>query len=43
MQPLANAIKVLQACIYKSLNTGLFLKPFVATSVANFNNIMLFS
>ena len=37
----ANAINVLQTCIYKSANTGLFFKQFVAASVADFNNIML--
>ena len=32
----ANAMKVLQACIYKSVKGGLFLKSFVATSVDYF-------
>ena len=41
--PVANAIKRLQACIYKSLNTGLFKKAFVAASVDKINIIMLFS
>ena len=36
-QPVANAINVLQACVYKSVNTGLFLKPLVAKS---FNKLM---
>ena len=31
--PVANAINVLQDCIYKSVNTSLFLKSFVATHV----------
>ena len=30
--PVANAINDLQACIYKSVKTGLFSKSFVATS-----------
>ena len=29
LQPVANAIKLLQACIYKSVNTGLFLTSSV--------------
>ena len=32
----------LQACIYKSVKTGLFLKSFVATSVFLFNIVVLF-
>ena len=32
----ANAMKVLQACIYKSVKGGLFFKSFVATSVDYF-------
>ena len=32
--PVANSINVLQAFIYKSVKTGLFLKSFEATSVA---------
>ena len=29
----ANSIKLLQACIYKSVNTGLILTPSVAISI----------
>ena len=36
-----NALYVLQACIYKSVKTGLFLKSRVATSNANFNMFVL--
>ena len=39
--PVANAIKLLQACIYKSVNTGLFLKSLVATSIVKFMLLML--
>ena len=38
--PVANAINDLQGCIFKSVNTGLFLKSRVATSNANFNMFM---
>ena len=31
--PVANAINILQACIYKSAKVGPFLKSFVAMSV----------
>ena len=31
--PVANAIKLLQACIYRSVNTGLFLTTSVAISI----------
>ena len=41
--PVASAINVLQACIYKSVKTCLFLKSHVATSNANFNIFMFFS
>ena len=40
-RPVANAIKLLQACIYKSVNTGLFLTSLVATSIAKFLLLML--
>ena len=33
MRVIANAIKLLQACIYKSANTGLFLTSSVALSI----------
>ena len=42
LTPVVNAMKVLQACIYKSIKTGLFSKPFVATSGVYFKIIMLF-
>ena len=38
----ANAINILQACIYKFVKIGHFLKPFVATSGVEFKIIMLF-
>ena len=34
--PVANYINVLQAYVYKSVKTGLFLKPSVATNVTYF-------
>ena len=37
----ANAIKFLQACIYKSVNTGQFLTSLVTTSIAKFILLML--
>ena len=40
-QRVANAINVLQACIYKSVKTGLFLKSLIAPRVAKFNMLML--
>ena len=33
MQPVANAIKLLQACSYKSENTGLFLTSSVGITI----------
>ena len=39
---IANAINVLQACIYKSVKVSLFFKSFVATGIVYFNIIMLF-
>ena len=33
MQPVANALNILQAIIYQSVKTGLILKSFAATSV----------
>ena len=33
LSPVANAIKLLQACIYKSVNIGIFLTPSVAKSI----------
>ena len=38
----ANAMNALQACIYKSVKTGLSLKSFEATSIVQFKIIMLF-
>ena len=40
-QPVANAIKLLQACIYKSVNTGLFLTSLVATSTVKYMLLIL--
>ena len=40
MKPVANTMKVLQAGIYKSQNTGLFLHSLVATNIFNFNILM---
>ena len=34
--PVANAIKLLQACFYKSVNTGLFLTSLVATGIVKY-------
>ena len=31
--PVSNAIKLLQACIYRPVNTGIFLKSSVAISI----------
>ena len=42
MQPVANALNILQACIFKSVKQAIFLKSFVATSVVYFYIIMLF-
>ena len=42
-QPVANAINILQACIYKSVKTGLFLKAIIASHVVKFNMLMLVS
>ena len=39
--PVENAIKVLMACIYKSVNTGLFLKSPVAASIFKFVFLLL--
>ena len=39
--PVANAIKLLQACIYKSVNKGLFLTPSVAISIVKFQTLMI--
>ena len=41
IHPVANAIKLLQACIYKSVNTGLILISLVATSIVKFILLML--
>ena len=37
----ANAIHILLASIYKSVETGLFLKSFVSTSIVKFKIITL--
>ena len=39
--PVPNAIKLLQACIYKSVKTGLFLTSLVATCIVKFTMLML--
>ena len=38
--PVANAIKPLQACIYKSVNTGIFLIALCATIIVEFMLLM---
>ena len=38
--PVANAIKLFQACNYKSVNTGLFFSPSVAISIVYFHMLM---
>ena len=40
LQPVTNALNVLQACIYKSVKTGLFLKSIIAPRVVKFNILM---
>ena len=37
----ANAIKLLQVCMYKSVNTGQFLTSLVATCIVKFMLLML--
>ena len=37
----ANAVKVTQACIYKSASAGLLLASIVTTSIVKFNMLML--
>ena len=39
--PVVNAIKVLQACIYKSVKTGLFLTSLPTTSIVKFMMLLL--
>ena len=39
--PVANATKVLQVGSYKSVNTALFVKSFVGTSIVKLNMLML--
>ena len=41
MRPVANAMNVLQAYVYKSVNTGLFIKSLVATSFVKFIVLLL--
>ena len=38
--PLAQAINIFQACIYKSVKTGLFLKSNVAPRLVKFNMLL---
>ena len=40
VRPVANAIKVLQACIYKSVKTGPFFKSLFASRIVKFNMLM---
>ena len=40
MQAAANAVKLLQACIYKFVNTGLLLTSLVATSIVKFKMLI---
>ena len=40
MPPVTNAINVLQACIYKSVKTGLYLKSIVDPHVVKFIMLM---
>ena len=40
--PVPNDINVLQACICKSVKTGLFLKSIEAARVNKYNMLMLF-
>ena len=37
----ANDMKLLQACIHESVNTGLFFNRLVATSIVKFDVLML--
>ena len=39
--PVTNAINILQACIYKSVKTGQFLKTIISPYVVKFNLLML--
>ena len=41
IQAAANAVKLLQACTYKSVNTGLFLTSLVATIIVKLNMLIL--
>ena len=41
LHPVANAKKLLQACIYRLVNTGLFLTSLVATCIVKFMMLML--
>ena len=41
--PVANAIKLLKVCIYRLVNTGLFLTSLVATCIVKFMMLMLVS
>ena len=40
MGPVANAINVLQALIYKSVKTGLLLRSLIASRAVKFNILM---
>ena len=41
LNPVANATKLLQACIYKSVNAGLFLTTSVAVRIVKFHMLKL--
>ena len=40
VRPVANAINVLQACIYKYVKTGPFLKSLIVPHIVKFNILM---
>ena len=42
LSPVTNVVNILQACNYKTVKTGLFLKSLVAPSVVDFQITMLF-
>ena len=41
LPPVTNALKILQACIYKYVNTGLFWKSPLAPSIVKLNVVMI--
>ena len=40
MTPVTNVINALQACIYKSVKTGIFLKSIIAPRAVKFNKLI---